>query len=38
MAQIPVYLDGNLKQIIEQVAPQHEHSVSFLICKRIKEG
>ncbi|MCL4298964.1 MAG: hypothetical protein KJ077_24720 [Anaerolineae bacterium] len=38
MAQIPVYLDETLKQIVEQVAAQQERSVSFLVRKWIKEG
>lgn len=38
MAQIPVYLDDELKETIEQVAARQERSVSFLIRKWIKEG
>lgn len=38
MAQIPVYLDDELKEMIQQVAARQERSVSFLIRRWIKEG
>jgi hypothetical protein len=38
MAQIPVYLDETLKQIVEQIAAQQERSVSFIVRKWIREG
>lgn len=38
MAQIPVYVNDELKRVVEQIAREEERSVSFIIRRWIKLG